>query len=184
NGDSNHDGGLDYLQANVVSLRGADDHEWTLVTSDGRFSWGSKLERDPFILSLNPLPTDVRLASPLFGFQVRDVPLGASIVVTITPGGFLTDRFYEFNPEALFPTGPQVPFWSDLPSDPLLGLRADVSASQIALHLRDGRPGDLDGSRNGVVTVLGGTPRFGENEPLAKDLFIELPHQTSPQPIT
>jgi hypothetical protein len=173
-GDSNSDGGLDYLQANVVSLRGPDEREWTLVTSDGAFSWGSKVERDFF--PLPQLPAGVLLASPLFDFQVRDVLEGGSVIVTITPGGFFTDRFYEFQAGA--------PYWSDFPSNALLGIRAEVSAGQIALHLVDGREGDLDGSRNGVVTVLGGTPRFTADGPLADNLFIELPHQASLQPIT
>src|SRR5262249_10579552 len=77
------------------------------------------------------------------------------------------------------------PFWSDFPGDARYGIRADVSADKIELHLRDGRAGDLDGRRDGVVTVLGGVPRFGASGPLANNLINEFEHHEIPSaPIT
>jgi hypothetical protein len=182
-GDGNNDGTPDYLESKVASLPAAAgsvvNQYWTLTTSDGAFQSVSSV---PIPLA-PPLPANVRLASGLFGFQVGGVPTGGSVVVTMTPTSTIgTDEsngFYLLDPVSKT--------WSDFTGvTPTGGPGAEVSGTEVTLHLVDGQTGDQDGSANGVITLLGGPAVIVGL--MAEDGSATFVHQTGdfskPPPLT
>jgi hypothetical protein len=166
-GDANSDGTPDYLESKVASLPAVDHQYWTLVTSGGAFQNVSNVA----LPASPPLPPHVSLPSGLFGFQVVGLPAGGSAVVTLTPdssaGTGNANGFVLFDPVTKT--------WSEFPSFAPTGvLGADVSGTEVTLHLIDGRAGDQDGLADGMITLLGGPAGIG---PLAQDGSVTFTHQ-------
>jgi hypothetical protein len=164
NGDGNSDGALDYLQANVASLLAADRQYWTLVTSTDVTQGQGFIHVDnetPASRGLPPIPPGYSLPAGLFHYQIPNLHPGDSAVVRLTPasGTDGADAFLAYDG--------RTNSWITFPFDPSTGLGADISSSDITLHLTDGASGDFDGMRDGKLTFVGGpvTGNFDPTQP-------------------
>jgi hypothetical protein len=165
-GDGNGDGTPDWLESTVASLPGADGQYWTLVTStDVTKGQGFANVSNVGYAGLPRLPYfGTNLPAGLFSFQIRNLHPGDSAVVRLTPqtgtnganGFFVLDSF----------------------SNTFLTFTdATVTGTDITLNLTDGKFGDFDGNRDGVISFVGG-PVTGLGTPLPAERVNHPPVAT------